>query len=808
MAHPDEQTGEVLHLFAAVCGWENLLEAWSRVERNEGVAGVDGVTLDRFELQLGENLEALQRDLREKRYLPQPLLRFWATKLDGGRRPLAIPTVRDRIAQTAVGLVITPLLDREFESASYGFRRGRSVQQAVERVQACYQAGFLWVVDADIESFFDEVDHALLLARFQESILDPDLLGLVRAWLTTPVREGTELHVPSKGLPQGSPISPVLANLYLDHFDEALLRHGLKLVRFADDFLVLCRSRPQAEAAFELTENLLHEFCLSLDREKSRVTSFDRGFRYLGHAFLKSLAVPSPNRLYYAFHEANPAPAMPHVALTPGPQPSSAPRAVTPEATRLPDSALGRALSAALHAAHMDDLLTLSANAAAPHPSSQQVVAPPADTPSRASSSQPPGASPIPCAAADEVAAPLFQSTIGNQQSATKATSSVAKAVIPAKAGIQTVSSSAAQSAPPEPSGSSPPSPPPAAPSAPPLTTHLRRTLYIQEQGSVLARSDERLLVKKDDEVLLEVPIAKVDQIFIFGRCSLTTPAMAFCLERRVPVVLLSNHGDYYGMLESPLGEHVTLHRQQFLRAGDAAFCLATARSLVRGKLLNCRVLLERYARRKPSDVLEVAAKELKQIHDSLAAAQSVEQVYGYEGRGAACYFEAFAQLLEADLGFTHRVRRPPTDPVNSLLSFGYALCYYNLEALIRGHGLHPYVGHLHALRDGHAALASDLIEEFRAPVVDSLVLYLVNSRLLTAKDFYRPSSDPAAACLLRDDGRKVFLKHFELRMADSITHPLLRQSVSWRRAMEAQVVHMAQWIKGEVAEYQPLLTR
>jgi CRISPR-associated endonuclease Cas1 len=104
--------------------------------------------------------------------------------------------------------------------------------------------------------------------------------------------------------------------------------------------------------------------------------------------------------------------------------------------------------------------------------------------------------------------------------------------------------------------------------------------------------------------------------------------------------------------------------------------------------------------------------------------------------------------------------------------------------------------------------LASDLIEEFRAPVVDSLVLYLVNSRLLTAKDFYRPSSDPAAACLLRDDGRKVFLKHFELRMADSITHPLLRQSVSWRRAMEAQVVHMAQWIKGEVAEYQPLLTR
>ena len=191
-----------------------------------------------------------------------------------------------------------------------------------------------------------------------------------------------------------------------------------------------------------------------------------------------------------------------------------------------------------------------------------------------------------------------------------------------------------------------------------------------------------------------------------------------------------------------------------------------------------------------------------------LPQATTLDEVRGYEGHGAARYFDAFGHLVQPDLGFTRRVRRPPTDPVNSLLSFGYTLCFYNLYGLIRGRGLHPFVGHLHAMRDRHPALASDLLEEFRAPIVDSLVLYLVNSKLLTAADFYRPQVDPDGACLLRDRGRKLFLQHFEQKMTTTITHPHTGETAEWRRVMDVQVAHMRQWIVGEVTEYRPMEIR
>ena len=284
-------------VFPRVHAWETLLLAWDRVEENEGGPGVDGVTLDDFELRLDEELQTLQHNLRDHIYHPQPLLRALMPKPSGGTRVLAIPTVRDRVAQSAAALVITPILEREFETASFGFRKRRSVPHAVAQVRRYYEEGYRWVVDADIDNFFDEVEHEHLLARLRESIPDEEFLQLVRAWLTAPLKDGGRLIERSRGLPQGGPISPVLANLYLDRFDEALLARGIRLVRFADDFIILCKERPQAEAALEITEGLLRDLQLSLDADKTQVTHFDRWFRYLGHLFLRSMVIPSPNRL-------------------------------------------------------------------------------------------------------------------------------------------------------------------------------------------------------------------------------------------------------------------------------------------------------------------------------------------------------------------------------------------------------------------------------------------------------------------------------------------------------------------------------
>lgn len=725
-------------VFPRIHAFATLLDAWHHIEDNDGAPGVDGVTLDDFELRVEENLSALGRDLRERLYLPQAFLRASMPKPGGGRRELSIPTVRDRVAQSAAALIVTPILDSEFEPVSFGFRRHRSVAHAIAEVRRHYSEGYRWIVEADIDDFFDEVDHDLLLGRLEASIPDPDFVRLVRLWLTAPVQEGTRIVERNRGLPQGAPISPVLANLYLDCFDEALLARGMRLVRFADDFIVLCKERPAADAALELSEAVLSELQLALDPEKTRVTHFDRGFRFLGHLFLRSLVLPSPNRLQRAAavveeparSERPATPASPPAEPPPTPSPPPAQRRSRRVAIPQVDTALGRALTDALQEAGRESL-----------------VLPESPSP-----------------------APVAETTPGPEAQAE-----------------------------PDAAKSEPPTPRRAA-------TPFRRTLYIQEQGTVLARQDDRLVVKKADTVLLEVPAAKVDQVFVFGRCAITTPAMTFCLQEDIPVVLLSSRGQYYGMLESPTGDRVSLHRQQFLRAADPSFALATAKAIVRGKLRNGRVLLQRHQRRKGIEAVKAAVTAIDGVLGRLEQAGTIEEVLGHEGNGAARYFDGFARLFQHDLGFARRARRPPTDPVNSLLSFGYTLSFYNLYGLVRGRGLHPYVGHLHAMRDRHPALVSDLVEEFRAPVVDSLVLYLVNSKILTAADFYRSPAE--GACLLRDTARKTFLAHFEQKMAATITHPGTGEAVEWRRAMDLQVAHMTQWIRGEVSEYRPMEVR
>jgi group II intron reverse transcriptase/maturase len=224
------------------------------------------------------------------------LRRVPTAKADGGERVLGIPSVRDRIAQTAATLVLSPLFDREFEDVSFGYRRRRSVRQAVARVRRHYQDGYHWVVDADIDDFFERVEHRGVLARVRKSVQEREVLRLITEWLKAPWWDGRRCVQRARGLPQGAPISPLLANLYLDQLDQELLRRNMRLVRFADDFLVLCKDRPRALKALEITRSLLNSLNLSLDRRKSRITHFNTGFRYLGHLFVRSLVLPSPAR--------------------------------------------------------------------------------------------------------------------------------------------------------------------------------------------------------------------------------------------------------------------------------------------------------------------------------------------------------------------------------------------------------------------------------------------------------------------------------------------------------------------------------
>lgn len=264
--------------------------AFEAVKENNGCAGVDRMTLRAFERNLLMNLQILQDRVARKVYKPLPLMKILIPKKkEGDPRKLCIPAVRDRVLQKAVLNLIEPVLDKEFEDSSFAYRKGYSVKRAALQINTYYRQGYRWIVDADIDDFFDNVDHDLLLEKFREVINNKDIAHLLNLWLKTETWGVDGLSVSEKGIPQGSPISPVLANLFLDEIDEKLDEKGYKYIRYADNYLLLGKNEKEAERAFDLSTRLLDE--IDLDLEVENVTSFDKGFKYLGVFFLNDLVM-------------------------------------------------------------------------------------------------------------------------------------------------------------------------------------------------------------------------------------------------------------------------------------------------------------------------------------------------------------------------------------------------------------------------------------------------------------------------------------------------------------------------------------
>ena len=273
---------------------DTLFQAWNKVVSNDGMAGYDKQSITDYSWRIEEHLAALGRQLLTGTYEPQPLLKLVMLKPTGKLRTLLIPTVMDRVAQTAAAIVLTPLVESELGANTFAYRQGLSRMTAAREIERLRNLGYHWVVDADISSFFDTVDHSLLFQRFRELCDDEELLKLISRWLTAQIVDGQNPKTKNTtGLPQGCPISPMLANLYLDKFDERIEKEGFKLVRFADDFLILCKTKPNAEAALELSESALAELKLHLNNEKTRITTFSEGFKYLGYLFIRSLVLPT-----------------------------------------------------------------------------------------------------------------------------------------------------------------------------------------------------------------------------------------------------------------------------------------------------------------------------------------------------------------------------------------------------------------------------------------------------------------------------------------------------------------------------------
>lgn len=636
-----------------------LFDSWKHVKSKGGTAGVDGIDDSAFEADIDNQLEQLSSDFKQNNYSPQAYRSISVPKPSGGTRTLVIATLRDRVAMRAFSELIYPVLEPLFHPCSYAFRKGMGVHDALNKVTQYRDRGHVHVFHGDIHHFFDFVSHDILDKQLQMVFAEhQECIDFIFRWLQSPILGATGPIPEQMGLPQGLPISPILANFFLTPFDRGMIEAGWKMVRYADDFVCCTESAEQADEAQSDAIQQLSYLGLELGESKSHVHSFEEGFTFLGAKFKGKEVLP-----------------------------------------------------------------------ALPHPYEADYIHPPIRT-----------------RRIEQIPlqyAPAF------------------------------------------------------------------RTLYIQEQGAQLGCHGERFVVNRSGKTLLDISRHYVEQIFIFGRVQITAAAMSFCLTRKVPVYLFSGKGSYFGALCSVPGNQVYLRKKQYEITQKLDKIHEFAQSVVQAKIQNYRTFLLRYSRNHPAFKPEKYVDEMTRLEKKLQEADSTDVIRGIEGAATAVYYLGFSKIVQPPFVFQGRNRRPPTDPVNGMLSFGYTLVYYNLYSYICARNLDPDLGLFHCVTPGHHSLSSDLLEEFRAPIVDSLVVSICNNRHLMPDDFYFAETEGSKQpCFMKDPARKLFIHHFEEKMAGTVSHPDSNEPVTWRRCLDLQVMRLRRFIEGTVQRYEPYNVR
>jgi len=333
----------------------------------------------------------------------------------------------------------------------------------------------------------------------------------------------------------------------------------------------------------------------------------------------------------------------------------------------------------------------------------------------------------------------------------------------------------------------------------------LLNTLYVTTEGSYLHRDGETATVKRDEEVVLRLPIHTLQSIVCFGRITISPPLMQLCAERGVLISYLSPTGEFFARVHGAVQGNVLLRRKQYRTADDVPQSSTIAQSIVMAKIANSRSVLLRAQRERstPSPLLETASGLLaRTIERMLARAFPVDQIRGLEGDVAREYFLAFPELIVSQKNtfqFLGRSRRPPLDSVNAMLSFAYTLLAHDYSAALESVGLDPYVGFLHVDRPGRASLALDLMEELRAVLADRLVLTLINRKQVHPNGFLKSES---GAVVMDDATRKVFLQAWQQKKLEEFHHPFLDQSIPWGMLPHAQALLLARHLRGDLDAY------
>jgi CRISP-associated protein Cas1 len=332
-------------------------------------------------------------------------------------------------------------------------------------------------------------------------------------------------------------------------------------------------------------------------------------------------------------------------------------------------------------------------------------------------------------------------------------------------------------------------------------------TLYITQDDSFIGKTDERLTVRANKKTLLDVPLIKVDGVVVLGRATVSPAVVIELLERKIALSFLTHTGRYLGRLEPELTKNIFVRSAQWKAIAPSEPALHLVRGFVRGKLKNYRNVLLRGQRECSERQLQNAITQLEQVITPINTTANIDSLRGLEGSGSAAYFGSFNSLIRAEeFQFTARIRRPPTDPVNALLSLGYALLRHDVQSAVNLVGFDPYLGYLHTQRYGRPSLALDLMEEFRPLVVDAVVLSSLNRRVVSVQDFV---TEPlSGAVSLTSEGLRTFLRVYEQKKQSKFKHPVLQTQCTYQEAFEIQARLLAKYLMGETDKYPPLILK
>jgi len=591
---------------------QRLLDAWREVREAALADGEAGPEVERFEAAAARKVSGLAAGLASGTFQPSPVVRVEIAKHGGGVRRLAVPVLADRIVERALLAELDVVIDPLLLPWSFAYRHGLGVRDAVACLAEARDAGAAWVARCDIDDCFEHIPRWEVVRRLREVVHDVAAVDLVRRFMDRPVIGERTPHADrGLGLHQGSPLSPLLSNLYLDSFDRAMLALGYRPVRYADDIAIPAEDRGTAERALAEAGRELAELRLDLDPVKSQACSFDAGVPFLGSTVT---ALTSPGA------------------------------------------------------------------AAMSHP-------------------------------------------------------------------METV-------------------------------------VYVDKPGSLIRSRGDRVVVEHGGEPVFRLNFKRVRQVVCVGRVGMTTPFIHRALRDGIDVMLLDEHGGPGGRLASLAHSDPAARRAQYRAADDEAFGHGLVRAFIDGKIANMRTGLLRAGRRVPDPAVTSAAETLAITRLMLADAVSYDELLGHEGMASREYFRAWQQVIGPEWGFTARQRRPPPDPVNAMLSFGYTMLAQEAVAALEGTGLDATVGFLHRARWGRPSLALDLMEEFRPVIVDAVVLRCLSTGIVRFEEF---ETAPDIGCRMNARARQAFLAAYERRMLTVFTHEPDGRRVSYRVGLGLQ---------------------